>query len=555
MTTTIIGSECKFCINIPSRFNDQPDMHMIKEQQHHADGSIKPHIKFVANFKRPLYVTRPDKRNHQQKKEYEKTDNLLEKSVTQSGLRDEVARLLDKSWSNDHLKKLSASPYLYGTDVSSTTIIKQMYQEKYPDLQSKYSVAAFDIETDVINGTDDILMATITFEDKSFTAVVGSFLQGFSSIDDRFSKAVNRYIGEYTLKHNMVPELYIAKDAVDVVRSVFNKAHEWKPDFLAIWNMNFDIPRVLEILERNKIDARDILCDPSVPRKFRICKYKPGPNKKTTASGKVTPISPAAQWHTLICTSSFYVIDAMCSYKHIRTGQQEESSYALDAILNKELGIRKLKFEEASQYTGLRWHQVMQTDFKIEYIVYNIFDCISMLELDIKTKDLAYTLPSYSDASDFSDFKSQPKRISDALYFFLMEKGYVLGTVGGSFGDDAEPDDKETVLGLENWIITLPAHLMVPGMKCILEDRLMATGIRCFVYDSDAVAAYPSVISAANVSKSTTKRELISIKGIDESVFRMQNLNLIMGSPNALEYATTMFNLAKPQDLLKSFSL
>lgn len=57
-----------------------------------------------------------------------------------------------------------------------------------------------------------------------------------------------------------------------------------------------------------------------------------------------------------------------------------------------------------------------------------------------------------------------------------------------------------------------------------------------------------------NVSKETTSRELISIDGIDEEVFRIQNLNLVIGQTNALEYVTTMFDAPKPNELLTLFN-
>lgn len=82
---------------------------------------------------------------------------------------------------------------------------------------------------------------------------------------------------------------------------------------------------------------------------------------------------------------------------------------------------------------------------------------------------------------------------------------------------------------------------------------MLATLIRCFVYDSDAVSAYPSATAVANVSKETTVREIIEILGIDELDFRRQNINLLQGHVNALEYAEVMHSLPKPQDALKYF--
>lgn len=566
-TPDIIGRECRFSVHIPSK-GDSPDIHLVKEVLHTSTGTLIPSLRLIKDFKRTFYVTKKQYRNHQQKKECEQLEHLAEYTCTQSKLRDSIAKVLEKPWSKDSFKKLNRSPYTYGTDISSTSLIKQLYKKQYPDLKSKYSVAAFDIETDVIHGTREAILATITFEDKCFTAVLKSYVQGFSGVEERFQSLGRKYIGDYLDKHHMVPELYIAEDVVDLIRATIQKAHEWKPDFLAIWNVNFDIPEILRMLKEHNVDPRTIFCDPSIPQEYQICKYRQGMNKKMTASGKISAIPPEQQWHTLVCTSSFYVIDAMCTYKYIRLANQKERSYSLDSILNKELGIRKLKFKEADQYTGLQLHQVMQRDYKFEYMIYNIFDCISMLELDIKTKDLGYTLPTFAGFSDFSIFNSQPKRITISYYFYLLDKGYILGSLGAMETEeeietkaqeqqntyeslpDALDDEDSDILSLDQWIVTLPAHLTTGGLRCIEEDDTIQTNIRCKVFDADIVSSYPTVTEIANVSKETTKREVIDIEGIEEDVFRIQNMNMVLGHTNSLEYVAHMFGLPKAMDIL-----
>jgi len=61
--------------------------------------------------------------------------------------------------------------------------------------------------------------------------------------------------------------------------------------------------------------------------------------------------------------------------------------------------------------------------------------------------------------------------------------------------------------------------------------------------NTSCVSSYPSDTMAANVSKDTTVKELVSIDGIDKEVFRLQNINLFFGNVNSVEYATTMYNL------------
>ena len=457
---SIKAIDCKFAIHVPTRSSDIPDIHLIKELIEYTDGSFGSNLRIVKDFKRPFWITKAEDQDHKNKKEWESKDKLIEYSVTQSELKFKVAKALGKQWSKDSLKQLSQSPYLYGSDITSTALLKRQYQTKYPEANYKSSVAVYDIETDVIYGTGSIIVATIVFQNKIFTVATEFFMQGYSTPNYYVDIAFNKYLGEYKEKLNLEYEFSVVKTPADAVKAIFKKAHEWGPDFIAIWNMDFDIPRTIKAIEDAGYDPKDVFSDPKIPKPFRRCEYKEGKKKKVTASGKVTPIVPSSQWHTLYCTSSFYVIDAMCVYKRIRTPPaQEEPSYSLDAILKKELNITKLKFVEADAYTGLKWHEFMQSKFKAEYIVYNMFDCLAMLELDTKTKDLSHTFSSYAGITDFDKFTSNPRRIHDELDGFCQSKGLVLSSSGSApqvdvaeIIEDAEEDDVLESLSLKGWI-------------------------------------------------------------------------------------------------------
>lgn len=62
---------------------------------------------------------------------------------------------------------------------------------------------------------------------------------------------------------------------------------------------------------------------------------------------------------------------------------------------------------------------------------------------------------------------------------------------------------------------------------------------------------YPSNGQAANVSKRTTTREIITIKGIKEEVFKPENINLTMGPVSSLQYCQTMMGFPKLEDIEK----
>lgn len=579
----VVARECRFSVHVPKKTPEDDDWHMVKENVHYSDGTIEPRIRLIKNFERPMWVTKPAFRNHKEKKEFEKMDRLMRKSVTQSDLRNAVAKAVGMDWSRGGLRELSANPFIYGTDISSTCIIKQtQYRAKWPKAVTAFSVCTFDTETSMVDEHGTIIMASAAYKDKVVFCVRKDMVEKYSDPKARFETACRKYLEPY---FNVEPgkplpftvEWLIGDDEVDTVRKVFNRIHEWRPDFVAIWNIDFDITKVLEACKRADINPEDILCDPSVPPQIRRCHYKRGLQRKVTAAGKSQPINPASQWHSLFLTASFYVIDAMCVYRLLRLSKQELSEYNLDYVLKANNLKGKLNFTEADGYEKDSWHTFMQTNFIFEYMVYNIIDSYAMLMLDKKTKDLSNTLPDFAASTDFWDFNSQPKRLRDAMFWYgLAKHNRVIGTVaprpkekevavyvpqsgdGEDFIDEdeeggGEGDEEMTVLSRKGWVLTLPAHLNVLGLKLLKNQPHWHTLFRAFTYDSDAVSAYPSAAIISNYSKATTKKELTGVRGVPESVFRLQNLNVLLGPVNSNDYCRTMMNMPKSKRLLEDF--
>ena len=63
------------------------------------------------------------------------------------------------------------------------------------------------------------------------------------------------------------------------------------------------------------------------------------------------------------------------------------------------------------------------------------------------------------------------------------------------------------------------------------------------------VSGYPSDTQAGNVSKDTTIREIVEVGEIDKEDFKLQNINLMFGVVNNVEYCSTMFNFPTLADL------
>lgn len=560
MQDKVVKKEIRFSWHIPKTDGGREDYHYVREDITYESGKVEPNTYLVANFKRPIFVTTPTYRNHKEKKEFEHKERLTMQMTTQSDLNMTTARLLGQPHLARQIDEVKSSPFVYGYDVSSTSLIKYTSLKKNDFIQSLYTVAAFDIETNP--NTDEILMASIVMGKKAYVSVLRSFVKYIPDTQRRVKEMSDRLLVNHK---DLEITVALHDNEVDMLKDVFRVANDWKPVFMAIWNMDFDITKILNCLKKYNVNPIDVFCEQKIPRYARICRYKRGQSKKVTQSGAVKPINPSLQWHTLICTSPFYVIDAMCTYRQLRMAKQEEPSYSLDSILQKELGTRKLRFEQAEEYSEVKWHLFMQENYPIEYIVYNIYDCLGILELEEKNKDMSSVLPAFAGITDFQKFNSQIKKITDALFLFGLEKDMITGTVGAIpkemedvvDGADAEEDDDTDeeefneddpnnykTLGLKGWIQLLPQNLLVQdGLRCLEEYPDVVTNLRGLTSDLDSISSYPSCLQAGNVSKATCVNEIIDIKGVSEEDFREQNLVLCLGATNMLDYFHVMFDM------------
>lgn len=543
--------ECRFATYIPHPV-ERDDKHFIKEHITFEDGTTMDRLVVEDNYQRPYYVTTKGNRNHEQKKEFERRENVETFYSNQNNLVNAVARTLGAyAGRRTTLRDLADSPYLYGTDMLSSTYLKSQYRKRWGDSTSIYNVAVLDTETDVINGTEEVIMVTLSFRDRIFTGVVKQFVEGLVDVESRCRNLANKLIGEHFKARNVNWELAFFETSADALEHAFKRAHEWSPDFLTFWNMIFDIKKIVESFKIHDRNIASIVSDPSVPRDYKFFDLAIGPETRVSEKGIKVTLEPSERWHTVTAPASFYFVDSMAVYRKLRIADGKDPSYALDAILEKHKIPQKLKFEAVEHLDGLAWHVEMQKYHKIEYIVYNVYDCISVELLDEKVKDLQIALPSQCAASDFKLFPSQPKRLCDGITEFVGSKyDYVWGTTSNNMRHEF---DKITTSN-EGWILTLDATLVANnGMACIKEFPGMRTNIRTHFGDLDVSASYPTNGSVFNVSRYTTSKEFAGVKGRSDELIRLQGLNLSAGWANSVEFCNMIYRLPTLDQLHTDF--
>lgn len=545
--------ECKHATYTKANDGSGDDLITVKEVIHYEDGTTEPNVRILKNYPRTFYITKKGFQNHTDKKEWESKDRLQKFLTTQSGLLRDVARALGRPGAKGGLKTLGRSPYLYGTDQTPTCIIKGKYRKKYPDTFIPNTVAVLDIETDVIEGHGRPIYSCLSFKDRVYLGVTKEFIGTAPNFLEKLTKKAHELLGEYITSRNIKLEIEICDNAGVMCANTIAKGHEWKPDFITIWNIDFDIPQIVTTLQKYNFDLADVFSDPKVPKRFRYFSYRQGKTKKTTASGDVNTVPFAERWHKAECPASFFLIDSMCVYRRIRLASQQEPSYSLDAQLNKHLGLRKLKFEEAAHIPSgsIEWHQYLQANYKVEYGVYNIFDCIGVELLDEKLRDLSLSITVLSGISDYTYFDSQPRRLVDQLVDFCDERDLIIASAADRMVEAL--DDK--VVSMNGWVITLPTHLTIDnGLKVVKDMPDLRTLIRSHTADLDISASYPSTQLFLNVSKETTYREVSKVEGVDEQTKRFAGINLTCVKANSVEIAQDLFKAPKLDTLLEHFN-
>lgn len=562
MSKTIIRTEVRFVEHI-QRTDRNDDYHYVREDVYYSDGTWEPKIRMIKDYLRPVYVTHPNYRNHIEKKEYEDKDKLLMKECTQSDMYKVVAQMIGKPFLADRPNLIHESPYVYGLGMSSCNLIKQENLDKNNNVQSPYSIAYFDLETST-EYPKEIKMVTIVRE-------INNRYQAHLILNGNWIKEINdpvtlikRKFGQYfpDIQDQIDLTTVIFNDELDIVADLFKVANGWAPSFLAAWNIQFDMGEIiLPLLARRGKSPLDYICDQRLPRELRRFKYEEAPDTFTTSSGVHVSKQPSDRWHKFYGTMTFRFIDGMCTYRQLRLHKPRESSYSLNATLNKEIKSNKVDIEGMGDRVGKEWHDYAQEYKKIDYITYGVGDCIEPIKLDAKNKDLSVSLPVFAGSTDFNDFGSSSRKAYTSLYEYVQRHNCILGTATNTnrlyekYSKDKDiPNNhvyKYKVLGVDGWIQTLPNdNTFEMGTNVFKDFKDLTTMAVTNMADSDAVSSYPTCTIVSNASKSTCCSEIISLHGFDESETKEIFLGLAAGSANTLELAEEVWGLPSPEEIM-----
>ena len=342
-------------------------------------------LKIIRNPKRNFYVTKKKyQHTHESKKEYAPMSELDTFTVENSRLRSALLEQLGYSlYSKVPLKVLLNSPYVYGADIDIDVLVKQAYLNATEKVTSTFSMGAVDIETSVTKNGEIILMSYVDQNLNSYCAMLESFSEDYTlkHIDnlcktsiDKMCESVNED-GAKVLKKKPLgtTTLFKAEDEISLLKWIFDKIHKTKPSFVGVWNVDFDMPCIVERIEMLGYAAEDIICHPEVPLDCRYYKYHKDENKKVAHISR--------RWHYVECAGYTQYFCAMAVFSILRTVEGVRDSYKLKETSDDILGITKLDFGEGG-------YAEMETKRFDEYVAYNIVDSLLVVLLNEVTNDV-----------------------------------------------------------------------------------------------------------------------------------------------------------------------
>lgn len=437
MERSVIGKQFMHSCNVRTRFGSSV---VVKERVKYSDGSIEPNIVIYDNPKRSFYLTQPRYRNHKYKLEYELISKLDKYVVEDSKMRSKIATLLDLP-SKKYISNaaLFQSPYIYGADISIEALIKMRYLDTYPDVKIPPTYGFFDIETSI--DTNQIILISFVKDMNVYTTALRAFCYNeVNGVRVAVTEAeliahsklrLSEYAIEMDVKKRLGVDLEmlnydlrIFDTEISMIAWIMSCINNENADFIGVWNINFDIPKVIDAIKRASYRPIDLFSHPSVPEDMRYFDYRVDER----------PVDHfTLKWHWLFSTCCSQFIDSLGLYSQCRRTHGYKARYDLDSILYSEIGLGKMKLSSGQS------HVIMQRHHFMDYTAYNIVDVVGLNILEKKNNDIL-SMQILSGTTPVRSFASATVKVTNTIYWDLIREGKVLACT--SSDDDFVKFDK-----------------------------------------------------------------------------------------------------------------
>jgi len=561
-TSPIIAKVCKHAGYSVSSVRRGNDLTCVKITNIHADDTRSNSFIAIENYKQPIWIIKEGRRHFKQPKDYIEESMCREYKLPRAQIPYQVKKqLFGVSDYKATMRDAKSSVYVFGLDQTPPVHIKHAFFKKYGEYQEKepYTVASYDVEADMDWPRDEdrpMIMAALTMKDKVYFAAVRKWYGGDSDeqILAKLEEAKLKYLKDTIDARNITITYSLVDTPGQVAKCMLDKMHEWEPDWVVSWNAEYDMQATERALSNEGYDLADCYSDPRIPKEFRYYKLDPGRTHKVKEDGSSSALDPQEKWPTIRTMATWQWCDAMsffCIKRQPTEGKLPDISLEGCA---KHAGVEgKLYTEEGKHLLpgSPQWHRYMQHNYKYLYSMYCVQDNIVIELINEATHDFTLSLPMLLKYSEFFNYQSQPKIISDVLSFHARELKYVWGSTPSI----RDKTFTSRLPALKNWIALLDTEKNADVGKALFEglDDVISTG-RSDSSDIDVEGAYPHAGLCLNSSNKTTQMEVYKIQGADDMKFREIAVNYASSpTANAMGLCEDLFHFPSPAKLQEVF--
>ena len=336
---------------------------------------------FISKPKIDGYIVKEEFQNYRYNKQFEYLDRCDKYELSYKNLPFEIAKLVGGRW-QEYLMKLKdqrefyamkeihKQEYVFGTDMDITNLYRAYWNIEYgTDNIGNLTKGFLDIEVDGINvvgfpqpGECPINAITLIDSDKmiSHTFLLRNHkipaIDTFEDEIDEFRKELANDFDNIYGKIEYKFYMYNEEDEIRLIIDLFKVINTIKLNFIAIWNMDFDIPFIIARIKELGFEPDEVMTHPDFPYK-NVYYRKDKNNFKVENKSDVLDIS-----------SYTYFMCQMINYAALRKGGSELRSNKLGYTAQKEMGEDKLDYSEVANIKTLPY-----VNYKM-FVKYNISD-------------------------------------------------------------------------------------------------------------------------------------------------------------------------------------
>ncbi|MDE5758736.1 MAG: hypothetical protein K2H85_09015, partial [Allobaculum sp.] len=496
--------------------------------------NVERNLRQLTDPKRNVWITKPEYRRHRYKKESEFVNHCDVYVIPDRTIVPFLKEKMDiKPWMYKSKREICNSPYIYGTDISIEALARYKYEMNQTHAVAPITIGSLDIESSLRHPDKRTNAITVVCDKKIYTAALDEFMWKYegkkkvkATVDDMMDLLMAES-GKEIEKYGMTVIARIFQTEKELYDFIFSAIQMDEPDYMFIWNLGYDVPTIIRRMNELGLDPKDYFCSRTIPKNNRFLRYYEDRKKVAHIVQK---------WNWLHCTSMTQWLDAMALYGQINKTKPKESSYSLDAIMGKILGIGKTDF-------GGHSHQYMQEYEFPKYWAYNVRDALLVQWGSWKTQN-SNSLYQLTEHSTLMDFSKQTVMLCNEYHHVLLAEGRVLASTGKTM---TGPYDH--LLNKVGGAVLDAKNVDDIGIRCVIERPNDMTNVLLYMADDDYEALYPNWKVACAIGKENKKATLVHIDGMNSSMVEPLMSALSDPRENAVWIASTYFGLPTYEEM------